>query len=125
MKNILIAIILLTTIPLAACEKRENPLTKADIDQLVTLVYANKTKEIEFCGLQWADPSAAKAEDVEKCKAIAEQVKELLEKNGFKELEAEDVEFPSLWIAFNKKIQRDERLKEKTKKFNELFTLKP
>jgi len=123
MKNMIFVILLLATLPLSACGKHENPLTKADIDQLVSIVHKNKTKEIEFCGLQWANQSAAKSDDLKKCESVAAKLIPVFQGNGFKDVTAKDIEFPSLWISFNKRAKAAPDHKSSVKQFNDAFKL--
>jgi len=121
MRTTFIALIFMAAISLSACEKKEDPFTKADIDHLVSLIYKNKTREIEFCARQWADQSVAKSGNLKKCEAIVVQLIHLFQKEGFKDLTTEDVEFPSLWIAFNKKAKAAADIKAGVKQLNDAF----
>jgi hypothetical protein len=90
---------------LTACNDGKNPLEKRDSKELADWVYQKKTPALEQCSQVWIDQSGATETALENCEDTAESLATIMTEAGFGNIKADHVKLPTIWMAFNDRVQ--------------------
>lgn len=102
MKKVL-SITLACAFILSACaEKEANPLETLDPKVLASFLHENTGPAVGPCARVWAQPDQANSAALQECEDIAFTVAQLLEKEGYGKITADNIKLPAIWIEFNK-----------------------
>lgn len=123
MKKSALMFMMVAGISLSACNEAKNPLEVRDSKELAEWIYKKKTPVLEQCGAIWADQSSASKAALENCETTAEGLAIRMTEAGFGNVKAAHVKLPTIWMAFNDRIQASKANSYDAKKAAEAMRL--
>lgn len=105
MRKTTLLFVMVAGLGLTACNDGKNPLEKRDSKELAEWIYQKKTPAIEQCGQLWADQSSATEIALENCENTAESLATIMTEAGFGNVKPDHVKLPTIWMAFNDRVQ--------------------